>query len=155
MTIASEAASEPLPSEPTPAGRDACEAVASAGALERAARADLPYSARAFERWLRARLIEHWSGDRYWRELDHGDFGILHRGVHPDRFLVADIVALLLTGGENLTVIAWAIATERSLEAVVAILTALDLNAHRVPRYAWLPEPSATPISVLRLAAVS
>lgn len=124
------------------------------GELERRARADLPYSARAFERWLRARLIEHWSGDRYWHELDRDDFGILHREVHPDRFLVADIVAILLTGGENLTVIAWALATSRSLDDVVAILSVLDVNSRRLPRFAWLPAPHAAPAPVLRLVAV-
>ena len=143
MNVASELASESSPVEPV-----------VAGGLESAARADLPYSARAFERWWRARLIEHWSGDRYWRELDRGDFGILHRGLHPNRFLVADVVALLLTGGENLTVLAWAVETGRPLDDVVAILTALDLNAHRVPRYAWLPDANATPTTVLRLVTV-
>ena len=118
------------------AGADAMRAESE---LERRARADLPYSARAFERWLRGRLIEHWSGDRFWRELDRDDFGILSRGVHPDRVLVADVVAILLTGGENLTVIGWALETRRPLDDVIAILTTLDVNARRLPRYPWLP----------------
>lgn len=122
--------------------------------LERRARADLPYSAHAFERWLRARLIEHWAGDCYWRQLDRDDFGILHRGIHSDRFLVADIVAILVTGGENLTVIAWALETRRPLDDVIAILTVLDVNARRLPRFAWLPAPHAAPTRILRLVAV-
>ncbi len=125
---------------------------AHAGELERRARADLPYSARCFERWLRARLVEHWSGERYWHELDRGDFGVLRRDIHPDRFLVADVVALLTTGGENLTVITWALETRRPLDDVVAILTVLDLNAHRVARFAWLP-PAPRPVPHLRLAS--
>lgn len=120
-------------------------------ALERRARADLPYSATAFECWLRARLIEHWSGDCYWPELDRGDYGILHRGIHPDRFLVADVVAILVTGGENLTAIAWALESGRPLDDVVAILAILDVNARRLPRFPWLP-PGPAP--AFRLVAV-
>ena len=135
------------------------EAWHAAGELELAARADLPSSALAFERWLRARLVEHWSGDHYWRELDRGDFGILWRGVHSDRLLVADVVARLLVGGENLTVIAWALETGRSLDAVIAILATLDVNGHRLPRYPWLPPlppppTTATAHPPLRLAGV-
>ncbi len=107
------------------------------GALERRAHADRPYSARHFQRWLRARLVEHWYGQHFWPELDRGDFGILD-AIHPNHALVRDVVALLLTGGENLTVIAWAIEMGRPLDDVVAILTKLDVNAHRVPRFASL-----------------
>jgi len=131
----------------------ATDMFAAPGDLERRARADLPYSARCFERWLRARLVEHWSGEHYWPELDRGDFGILRRGIHPDRFLVADVVALLVTGSENLTVIAWALETRRPLDDVVAILTALDVNARRRPRFDWMPAPADAP--ALRLVARS
>ncbi|MCC6764548.1 MAG: hypothetical protein IT293_07780 [Deltaproteobacteria bacterium] len=127
---------------------------ADEGGLEHRARLDLPYSARSFDRWLRARLVEHWAGDRCWREIDRGDFGVLRRAIHPDRFLVADIVARLLTGGENLTIIAWALEAERNLDDVVAILTVLDLNAHRVTRFAWLP-PATPVVPHLRLARSS
>lgn len=111
-------------------------------ALEQQARADLPYSARAFDRWVRARLIDHWQGECYWAELDHGDFGILRRPIHPNRMLVADVAALLMAGGENLTVIAWALETDQPLDDVVAILTVLDVNARRVPRFRWLLTPA-------------
>ena len=75
--------------------------------LDLAARArdDLPWSARSFTLWLRARLIEHWQGECCWHELDRGDFGILRRPLHPNPGLVADVVALLMCGAENLTVI--------------------------------------------------
>jgi hypothetical protein len=113
-------------------------------ALEQQARADLPYSARAFGRWVRARLIDHWQGDCFWAELDRGDFGILRRRVHPNRMLVADVVALLMAGGENLTVIAWALETDQPLDDVVEILTVLDVNSRRVPRFRWLLTPAPT-----------
>jgi len=110
-------------------------------ALEQQARADLPYSARAFNRWVRARLIDHWQGECFWAELDRGDFGILRRRIHPNRMLVADIVALLMAGGENLTVITWALETGQPLDDVVAILSVLDVNSRRVPRFRWLLTP--------------
>jgi hypothetical protein len=112
--------------------------------LDLAARAatDLPWSARSFTRWLRARLIEHWQGECFWHELDRGDFGILRRSIHPNAALVGDIVALLMCGAENLTVIAWALETDQPLDDVVAILTALDVNSRRAARFLWLLAPT-------------
>ena len=57
---------------------------------------------------------------------------------HPNLKLVADVTALLATGNENLTVITWAVETRRPLDEVVAILTVLDVNAHRVARFPWM-----------------
>lgn len=113
------------------------------------ARADLPWSARSFTVWLRARLIEHWRGECFWHELDRHDFGLLCRPFHPNQSLVADIVALLMCGAENLTVIAWALETDQSLDDVIAILTRLDVNSRRSPRFLWLltPPPIAYPLA--------
>lgn len=120
------------------------------GDLERRALADLAFRtrcspseplgccARCFAHWLRNRLLEHWRGEQFWEELDHGDYGVLQREWHPNAPLVADIVALLATGNENLTVIAWALETRRPLDQVVEILGVLDVNARRLPMYAWL-----------------
>ena len=58
--------------------------------------------------------------------------------------LVADVVALLMAGGENLTVIQWALETDQPLDDVVAILTVLDVNSRRVPRFRWLLTPVPT-----------
>ncbi len=107
--------------------------------LEEQARRDLPYSARHFQLWIRARLFEHWNGVRYWADLDRSDFGLLWTPIHPDAELVADVVALLVSGGENLTVITWAIETDRPLDDVVAILTVLDVNCRRFAPFACLP----------------
>ncbi len=114
--------------------------------LDLAARArhDLPWSARSFTCWLRARLIEHWQGECCWDDLDRGDFGILREPIHPDHGLVADVVALLMSGAENLTVIAWALETDQPLDDVVAILTRLDVNSRRAPRFLWLLAPPPT-----------
>jgi hypothetical protein len=126
------------------------KAPSSIGNLERRALADLAFRTRCspseplgcctrcFGRWLRSRVAEHWRGERYWDELDHGDFGLLQRGWHPNMALVMDVVALVATGSENLTVIQWALETRRPLDQVVAILTVLDVNARRLPLYPWM-----------------
>jgi hypothetical protein len=100
--------------------------------------AALNYCERCFGHWLRARLMEHWRGDRYWKDLDRGDFGLLRRPFHPNQGLVADIVILIMTGNENLTIVTWALETGRPLDQVVEILTVLDINARRLPPFPWM-----------------
>ena len=109
--------------------------------LERRARedrADVECCVRCFGAWLRARLLEHWRGERFWSELDRGDFGLLSAKCHPRGTLFADIVAMIAIGSENLTVIVWALETGRPLAEVVDILTVLDINARRLPCFSWL-----------------
>jgi hypothetical protein len=109
--------------------------------LERRARQDragLECCVRCYGAWLRARLLEHWRGERFWTELDRGDFGLLSADRHPRGTLFADIVALIATGSENLTIIIWALETGRPIDDVVDILTVLDVNARRLPRFPWL-----------------
>lgn len=118
-------------------------------ALELRARADLPHSARGFGRWIRGRLVEHWYGIHFWQELDRGDFGILRNVIHPNHGLVTDVVALLLSGNENLTVIAWALETGRPLDDVVAILTVLDVNARRLQPFPSLAAAAPPYLRVL------
>ncbi len=97
---------------------------------------------RCWARWVRARLLEHWHGERYWAELDRGDFALLQVPVHPNTALLAEIVALVAEGEENLAIIGWAVETARPLEDVLSILTALDLNGRRLRRFAWLSRPT-------------
>ena len=109
--------------------------------LERRARedrAEVECCVRCFGAWLRARLFEHWRGERHWLELDRGDFGLLAADRHPRGTLFADIVALIATGAENLTVIMWALETGRPIEEVVDVLTVLDVNARRLPCFPWV-----------------
>jgi len=118
--------------------------------LERRAFADLAFSARCtaadvlaccnrcWGRWVRERTMEHLSGLRYWEELDRGDFALLRSEIHPNRVLVAEIVAAIATGSENLDVIVWAFDAGRPLDDVLTILATLDVNARRLPRFAWL-----------------
>jgi len=96
------------------------------------------YCERCFGHWLRARLVEHWRGDHYWKDLDRGDFGLLRRPFHPNQGLVTDIVILIMTGNENLSIVIWALETGRPLDQVVEILTVLDINARRLPPFRWM-----------------
>ncbi len=93
---------------------------------------------RCFGRWLRTRQLEHWRGEQRWRELDRGDFGLLRRPIHLNIELVADIVAMLAAGAENLGIIDWALEVGQPLDDVVAILTMLDVNARRMSPFEWL-----------------
>jgi len=109
--------------------------------LERRARQDraqVECCVRCYGAWLRARLLEHWRGERFWSELDRGDYGLLSAERHPRGSLFADVVALLAAGSENLTIITWAVETGRPIDEVVDILTLLDVNARRVPCFPWL-----------------
>jgi hypothetical protein len=93
---------------------------------------------RCWHRWVRARFMEHLRGDRYWNELDQGDFGLLRRRWHPNVELVAEIVARIAAGAENLCVLTWAVDTAQPLDDVVGVLRILDVNHHRLPRFRWL-----------------
>jgi hypothetical protein len=93
---------------------------------------------RCWTRWLRVRLLEHLSGETYWKELDRGDFGVLRTEVHPDRPLLDEIAAHVGCGLENIEIIAWSLEHGRSQDAVLAILVLLDVNGRRVPRFPWL-----------------
>ncbi len=91
-----------------------------------------------WNRWVRARLMEHVRGEHYWHELDRGDFGLLRGRFHPNVSLAADIVARLADGSENLSVVVWAFHSGAPLDDVLEILATLDVNGHRIPRFTWL-----------------
>jgi len=93
---------------------------------------------RCWHRWVRARFMEHLRGERYWGELDQGDFGLLRRRWHPNAELVGAIVTRIAAGAENLCVLTWAVDTAQPLDEVVAVLRVLDVNVRRLPRFSWL-----------------
>jgi hypothetical protein len=99
---------------------------------------DADWCPRCWNRWIRARLLEHLAGDCYWQELDRDDFALLRRTFHPSRVLICEIVRQLAAGSENLTVIDWALQTGRPLADTLEILAAIDINARRIPRFAFL-----------------
>ena len=89
---------------------------------------------RFWKGFVRARLIEHLYGWRCWGAFDEDDFGLLERSSveHQVPNDVLETVARLLgDGGENLDVIAWAIADGRDLDAILWLLDRIDINAKR------------------------
>jgi hypothetical protein len=90
------------------------------------------WSRRYWWRWCRDRWIEHLSGARYWGELDQDDFGLLQRSFHQNKALIAEIVAQIKAGGENLNIIRWAQDKDQDLNEVLEILQLLDINSRRL-----------------------
>ncbi len=95
---------------------------------------------RAIEDWhrrywhtfVRERWIQHIRGETFWRELDNDDFAILDREFEDSRDVADAIVRMLEKGGENLDIVQWAVDNRQDMDAVLHILTRLDLNAHRL-----------------------
>lgn len=78
--------------------------------------------------YLRSRWLEHLHGTTHWYELRKCKFGILKKHDH-DECLLTEIVEMLKEGMENLGIIKWAIANNRPLDQVNAILTDVDINS--------------------------
>ena len=93
-----------------------------------------------WRRWVCARIMEHLRGDRWWGELDRGDFGILRNRWHPDLELVEEVLAQFAKGADVLHVLTWAVDMHQPLDRVYSILRTLDMNARRVPRFPWLSQ---------------
>lgn len=82
--------------------------------------------------YLRARWLEHLQGKRFWVELDRGDFGLLQRKFHENTVLLDRILDRLKSGQENLDIINWAMDWNITMDPVVQILEALDINSRRL-----------------------
>ena len=82
--------------------------------------------------YLRARWLEHLHGNRFWIELDRGDFGILKRDFHDNTLLLDRILDRLKDGQENLDILVWANEWNIPIDPVVQILEALDVNSRRL-----------------------
>lgn len=87
---------------------------------------------RFWRAFCRERWIEHLRGEKFWLELDNDDFGLLTRTFHDNTELVDQIVAKLVSGGENLDVIQWAVAQEIDVAEVIEVLKILDINSRRL-----------------------
>src|SRR5947207_2597612 len=82
--------------------------------------------------YLRARWLEHLQGKRFWVELDRGDFGLLQRRFVDESLLLDRILDRLKEGKENLDIIVWAQEWGISIDPVLEILEALDINSRRL-----------------------
>lgn len=82
--------------------------------------------------FLRARWLEHLQGNRFWVELDRGDFGLFQRRFQDQTLLLDRIVDRLKAGQENLDILLWALDWGLHLPQVRDILEALDINSRRL-----------------------
>jgi hypothetical protein len=82
--------------------------------------------------YLRARWLEHLQGNRFWVELDRGDFGLFQTRFQDCQLLLDRILDRLKSGQENLDVIIWALDWHISIPQVIDILQALDINSRRL-----------------------
>jgi hypothetical protein len=82
--------------------------------------------------YLRERWIEHLQGQRFWTELDKGDFGLLTHKFQDKALLLDRILDRIKAGQENLDIILWAHAWNISQDDVREILSALDINSRRL-----------------------
>jgi hypothetical protein len=82
--------------------------------------------------YLRARWLEHLQGNRFWAELDRGDFGLLQRRFRDSTLLLDRILDRLKSGQENLDIIIWAQDWGIAPTPVLNILEALDINSRRL-----------------------
>lgn len=90
--------------------------------------------------FLRARWVEHLQGQEFWSELHLCDFGLLKRKFHDRQPLLNSILDQLKAGKENLDVLRWAWDRGMSIEPVIEILEALDVNSSRL-QHAFDPSP--------------
>lgn len=81
--------------------------------------------------YLRARWLEHLQGVKYWMELNEDDFGLLHERFQ-DSLYFNDIVRQFLEGGENLTIINWAIEYNLPMAPIEEVLLAININSCRI-----------------------
>jgi hypothetical protein len=82
--------------------------------------------------YLRDRWLEHLQGNKFWVELDRGDFGLLQRRFQDKPLLLDRIVDRLKAGQENLDIIQWCIIWNIPFGPVCEILEALDINSRRL-----------------------
>lgn len=90
--------------------------------------------------FLRARWVEHLQGKQFWAELYQCDFGLLQRKFHDRQQLLNAILDQLKAGKENLDVLDWANSLRISIDPVIEILEALDVNSSRL-QHVFDPEP--------------
>ena len=86
------------------------------------------------EHWngfLRGRWLEHLQGKTFWIELDHDDFGLLQHAFR-DSDLFDEILQQLIEGRENLDILVWALDSQQSMDEILEILEALDINSRRI-----------------------
>lgn len=94
----------------------------------------------ALRRWVRfhwrgfprSRWLEHLQGQRFWIELDRGDFGLLPRRFQGHPLLLDRVLDCLKAGQDNLDILRGAIDWGIPTAPLIEILEALDINGRRL-----------------------
>jgi hypothetical protein len=89
---------------------------------------------RHWTSYARARLIEHLYGWRCWGAFGLDDHALFQKQTvehHVPGAVLAEIVRILRGGGENLDVIAWALAGGHDLDPILWLLDRIDINGKR------------------------
>jgi hypothetical protein len=82
--------------------------------------------------WCRARWLEHVTGMTYWAEFEPDAFGSLLQNFAGDPVLLDRVLDRVVCGWENLDIILWAADWKLNIDAVVDVLTILDINRARL-----------------------
>lgn len=84
------------------------------------------------EGYLRAKLLEHLLGYKFWSEIDKLEFGTLAEQFANDHVLLDRIIDRLRGNQENLEILMWAQEWNIAIDRVVQILEIIDLNSQRL-----------------------
>lgn len=87
---------------------------------------------RYWHKFVRERWLQHIRGQVFWLELDNNDFNILNTDFPDCPELCERVISILEQGGENLSIVQWALDGNADMEDVMRILSRLDLNSHRL-----------------------
>ena len=82
--------------------------------------------------YLRAKLLEHLLGYKFWSEIDKGDFAIIQHAFVGQDVLLGHIIERLKVNQENLDILLWAQDGRVNTEEVIRILETLDINSRRL-----------------------
>ena len=85
--------------------------------------------------WLhfyRYRFVQHLRGEVYWQEFDEESFAVVGRRFSAPQQVIDEILDRVKAGAENLDLIELAVENHWSMDLVVGILEALDINSQRL-----------------------
>src|SRR5262249_21631809 len=82
--------------------------------------------------YLRSRWLEHLEGNRFWVELDRGDFGHLIRTFEVYPRVIDRVFDRIKADQENLDIIRWAQDWGIATRPLIDLLELLDINSRRL-----------------------
>ena len=85
-----------------------------------------------WRRFCRSRFVQHVRGENYFEEFGQECFGAVAEGCAEFRHLLETMLDLVSQGAENLDLICWAEHQRLPKDRVLQVLTAMDINGHRL-----------------------